>query len=84
MSERLVFALEPADLLAGQPEFLGDGVLGDVLLARFLDGLAQVKARAFDELAGVFLCLLVRLTRGYDIAHRVPHSLMFSRFGLPP
>jgi hypothetical protein len=84
VSVSLVRALEPADLFASQPEFLGYGVLGDVLLARFLDGLAQVKASAFDELTGVFLSLLVCLACGYDISHGVPHSVMFSRVGLPP
>jgi hypothetical protein len=75
----LELPLESTYLFASQSEFLDDRVLRDVLLPGVADCPAKVEARAFDELAGVFLRLLVCLACGYDIAHRVRHSLMVSR-----
>ena len=79
-----VLPLESADLFAGQAELLGDGVLGDVLLTRGQDRPAEVVAGAFNERAGVSLGLFVRLAGGNDVGHRVGHSLMVSRVGIPP
>jgi hypothetical protein len=84
LSAALVLALEAADLLAGQLQLLGDGVLRHLLPAGVGNGFAEGEAGSFDERAGVFLRLLVRLARGYDICHRVRHPFMVSRVGLPP
>ncbi|MFI6594926.1 hypothetical protein ACIBHX_01690 [Nonomuraea sp. NPDC050536] len=75
----LELPLEAPDLLTGQPEFLNDRVLRNVLAAGIAYRPAKVKAGAFHELAGIFLSLFVCLASGNDISHRVRHPFMFSR-----
>lgn len=71
----LELCLIPADLLAGQPELLGDLLLLDALRAGIADGLAKCKARLLDPLARSN----VGASGGYDIRHRIRHLPIMAR-----
>jgi len=71
-SSLLIVDLVHPDVLTGEAELLRDVGLGDVPLPCFVDGAAERKTRCFHLLTGV----QVGVACGYDVAHRVWHSLI--------